>query len=150
MRKVEIKQYSDGRKSRGNNKFQTFKNCEKCGVEFGPVKRLKLRFCSKECWYKEKATGHRIKYIPTKDALRAQRMVRYRLKTGEIIKPKKCEFCNKQKYLEGAHTDYKKPLDVKWLCISCHRKYDKKEKKNGSIKIERWQQFTGKKAELLS
>lgn len=82
----------------------------------------------------------------------ADGMVRYRVAKGVIKKPTSCEFCGTITKLEGAHSDYSKPLDVKWLCIPCHRNYDCKEKKNGAIPkiIERWQQFTGKKAQCLS
>lgn len=33
----------------GNRKPQTFKNCEECGVLFGPLDHLKVRFCSPAC-----------------------------------------------------------------------------------------------------
>ena len=48
-------------------------------------------------------------------------------KRGEIVKPKRCERCGKPerrgvRYLEGHHEDYSKPLEVVWLCGTCHKK----------------------------
>lgn len=40
----------------GNKKPQTFRDCACCGVRFGPVPNLKVRFCSKACAYRS-ATG---------------------------------------------------------------------------------------------
>ncbi len=39
-----------------------------------------------------------------------------------IKKPKSCSECGKNtKYLLAHHNDYTRPLDVIWLCSSCHR-----------------------------
>ena len=50
----------------------------------------------------------------------AQDKVSYALKTGKLIKPEKCEKCSEIKPLQGHHEDYKKPLEVMWLCYKCH------------------------------
>jgi len=43
-------------------------------------------------------------------------------KQGKIIIPIKCEKCGKTRKLEAHHYDYSKPLDVVYLCNSCHQK----------------------------
>jgi hypothetical protein len=63
--------------------------------------------------YKEK---HREKYI-------ANSRVRYAISTGKIIK-KSCSICG-DSYSEAHHPDYKKPLEVVWLCDKHHKKVHK-------------------------
>ena len=47
--------------------------------------------------------------------------VQYAVRIGKLIKPFLCESCNKQsKRIAGHHESYKKPLEVVWLCQSCH------------------------------
>lgn len=38
-----------------------------------------------------------------------------------LFKPEKCSRCNQKTRLEGHHRDYRKALDVKWLCNFCHK-----------------------------
>lgn len=47
------------------------------------------------------------------------------LRKGLIKKPKKCSICGLNKKIEGHHTDYSKPLDVVWVCRSCHSDLEK-------------------------
>jgi hypothetical protein len=43
------------------------------------------------------------------------------VRSGEIIKPLICEKCFSEEYLEGHHHDYTKPLEISWLCRTCHK-----------------------------
>jgi hypothetical protein len=50
------------------------------------------------------------------------RGIMYRaLKAGRITRPDHCETCREVKPLHGHHDDYAAPLDVRWLCTTCHR-----------------------------
>ena len=42
------------------------------------------------------------------------------VRLGKITKPTACEACGETKPLHGHHDDYSKPLDVRWVCNSCH------------------------------
>lgn len=55
---------------------------------------------------------------------RAHAAVRRALKTGELVKPEACGCCGAGPYsapfLEAHHVNYRRPLDVRWLCKRCH------------------------------
>ena len=51
----------------------------------------------------------------------AAMMVRYAVVHGQIIKPSKCARCGEERKVVGHHADYDKPLEVEWVCHSCHK-----------------------------
>jgi transposase-like protein len=54
----------------------------------------------------------------------AQTIVGNKIRSGEIIRASSCEQCGaSSQTTHGHHDDYAKPLDVRWLCPSCHRKW---------------------------
>ncbi len=57
------------------------------------------------------------------------------IKRGDLVNPGVCEQCQSTAYVEGHHDDYSKPLDVRWLCKSCHRLWHVKngEGKNADV-----------------
>jgi CheY-like chemotaxis protein len=75
----------------------------------------------------------------------AQSLLAYHIKAGNIVRPDYCEECGLKSKIEGAHKDYSKPLDVRWLCRPCHVKWDKKDPKNATYVVDN---YTGKKATL--
>ena len=66
----------------------------------------------------------------TFESCEAERLMRHRawhlvalaLKSGELVRPSTCSRCGKGGVIEGHHTLYEKPLEVVWLCRSCHRR----------------------------
>lgn len=50
----------------------------------------------------------------------AHKQVAYALKTGKLTRPSKCDVCGQECKPEAHHDDYKRPLDVQWLCTVCH------------------------------
>ena len=58
---------------------------------------------------------YRLKQNARKKVLRA-------VKSGKLVKPILCEDCQQEVFLEAHHEDYNKPLEVKWLCKTCHEK----------------------------
>jgi len=44
------------------------------------------------------------------------------VRDGKIIKPKICERCGEAKLLHAHHPDYSKPMEIEWLCSTCHRR----------------------------
>ena len=134
----------------GNRKPQTFRNCEKCGNRFGPLERLAARFCSHACAYASRGPLKDTKHKSITKARSAQSLLAYHVKAGNLIRPNRCEECSKECKAEGAHFNYDEPLRVRWLCRSCHARWDKAEPKGGTAIIARWEAFTGQKAVLAS
>ena len=122
--------------------------CRQCSQLFGPVDRLGRRYCSKACAYAAAPTGRRtIRRTMTK-ARSAQSLLRYHIQAGHITRPTICEECRAtDRTIEGAHFNYDEPLRVRWLCVSCHRRWDKREPNHATMIVQRYEKFTGQKAE---
>lgn len=57
--------------------------------------------------------------------INARRVVEAAIKAGVLTKPEACSSCGKKDCrIEAHHEDHTKPLEVTWLCVSCHRKRD--------------------------
>lgn len=95
-----------------------------------------------ECTSKRQADIREMRYIKrfdewdqspsakTSPKRAAHMKLRIAVRSGKIKKPDHCSNCGAKCNPEGHHTDYNKPLNVRWLCSSCHSKYhnNKKEK----------------------
>ena len=46
--------------------------------------------------------------------------VKIALQNGDLIRPCRCQECGKDCFPDAHHEDYSKPLDIMWLCDSCH------------------------------
>lgn len=68
-----------------------------------------------------KAKGiKRNKLYPEK--IKANNVVNRAVRTGKLTRPTDCSSCdNPNGRIEAHHPDYSKPLEVIWLCSSCHR-----------------------------
>ena len=55
------------------------------------------------------------------DKVKAHRLLREAVKLGKVNLPKYCSKCGRNPgKLYAHHADYAKPLDVEWLCPTCH------------------------------
>jgi hypothetical protein len=52
---------------------------------------------------------------------RARTALNQAVKRGEVVRPRVCSRCERAGRIVGHHVDYDRPLDVVWLCLSCHR-----------------------------
>lgn len=62
---------------------------------------------------KRYAEKHRVKRL-AKDAIHNA------IKAGKMTRPELCSNCGVVSKIEGHHFDYSKPLEVIWLCETCH------------------------------
>jgi len=52
---------------------------------------------------------------------KCQQAVYRAVKTGKLIRPSVCSICKLNRRVCAHHRDYTKPLEVLWLCWSCHK-----------------------------
>ena len=119
----------------GNRRPRSWTICPVCLSVF-VLARLDRRFCSCACKVKAQTTGRRTKRRTITKARSAQSLLRYHVQAGNIVRPMTCEECEAtDRPIEGAHFNYDEPLRVRWLCISCHRRWDKQEPKQATYKV---------------
>ena len=51
---------------------------------------------------------------------RARDKIKHAVCSGKLTRSTKCELCKNDGPTHGHHQDYSKPLDVIWLCPTCH------------------------------
>ncbi len=67
------------------------------------------------------------------EAYAANMAVAYALRKGRLVRPTECEECGRAGVpIDGAHFDYSRPLEVRWLCKSCHSRWDHAVPKTGA------------------
>jgi ribosomal protein S27AE len=57
------------------------------------------------------------------EAVAARRKVRDAVKRGDLVRPERCPKCGRKCVVQAHHPDYGRPLDIEWLCASCHKLY---------------------------
>lgn len=68
-------------------------------------------------------------YEKNKHKTHARSLVRTALYRGDLVRKSICEVCKIKPAREGHHPDYTKPLEVMWLCNSCHKRIHVKKSK---------------------
>ncbi len=131
-----------------NKSEQDFYNCNNswCKKCFKIREKLRQRnkrqnpeFVKKEKvyykeWYKKNGRNRAINYaevikewrINHPEITKAYLKFNEAIKNGKIMKALLCEKCGNETKLVGHHEDYNKPLEVIWLCQSCHKKLHSK------------------------
>ena len=113
---------------------KTVFTCLQCGASFHP-RSLKVKYCSWVCRNRaQRVQNRKPRQRPTRAARRAQSMVAYQLNAGKLVRPSTCDECGATECrIEAAHFNYDEPLRVRWLCCSCHRRWDRRDPKNGTV-----------------
>ena len=55
------------------------------------------------------------------EKVKAHKLVQKAVKNKTLLKPESCSVCQRKTKLSGHHEDYTNPLEVVWLCSSCHK-----------------------------
>ena len=65
-----------------------------------------------------------------KEQNRVKQYVLKAIRDGRLVRPTVCEQCGREGIrIEAAHADYARRLEVRWLCQSCHRQWDRQQPK---------------------
>jgi hypothetical protein len=96
------------------------KTCKMCDQ---PVRSKRSVYCSVACFHRyesEYTTRRRATFSPERK--RAGTLVYEAVQRGDL-KPSPCEVCGNNLETHAHHDDYAKPLEVRWLCRSCHKRH---------------------------
>jgi len=91
--------------------------CKPCSKQIAKASDPVARQRSRENW----ARRNHVRLAPMYRAIVA---VREAIKVGKLTRPSTCEQCGAGAPIEAAHYDYSRRLDVRWLCLPCHRQWD--------------------------
>lgn len=106
------------------------KDCKACWAERERARALRLS--ERRRGWRWQAEERRIRRLPPAQQARAlhQRAmdsaraeIARALRCGRLVRPQACQDCGREGgRIEGHHLDYARPLEVIWLCRSCHVK----------------------------
>ena len=95
-----------------------------------------MRKANKKSYWKDIEESRRKKrnfYRKREMEYKANALLNVYIKRGKVIKKDICEDCYNKKAIDGHHEDYKKPLEVIWLCEKCHGRRHRKIYSNLSL-----------------
>jgi hypothetical protein len=110
-RNINLEKVHQYDRNRPNAKERTEKN--KLTLAQDPIRRKKYQDL-KNNWGRQN-------YIKRK----AHNYVKRAIEKGLLIKPLHCELCGATERIEAHHENYNKPLDVIFVCSTCHHKIHK-------------------------
>lgn len=90
-----------------------------------------MRRLGKKAYYRIKYQQLKAWRLKNPLKIRAHRKVFVALRNGTLIR-KPCEVCGKL-ITDAHHRDYRKPLEVVWLCRRHHQEADRNKRKKGSL-----------------
>lgn len=85
-----------------------------------PSSKKLFHFMPSKCYIYLVLSRQRLSQLRHPDRHRARKVVHAALKKGKIQRPHRCSKCGNAGTIEAHHKDYSKPLDIEWLCRSCH------------------------------
>ncbi len=108
------------------------KQCQRCGNWFATFswkeKHGRGKYCSNSCKGAigreaiQKIWNHNTPKASKQTKLKANYAVQKAIRAGQLIRPEGCSACGRPGNIHAHHDDYAKPLDIRWLCKSCHSK----------------------------
>ncbi len=105
--------------------------CNSCKREAASARRIMLKKNNPN-FIQEERSRRKEKYsrcAEYRHKVKIQNFTWQAIKFGVLV-PQPCEVCSKTENIDAHHTDYSKPLDVRWLCKSCHIKHHRELERN--------------------
>jgi|SRR6185436_12017236 len=105
--------------------------CQPCSAWFARLDRERHRaaYNARSSAYMMRTGRNNATTREHPEVARAYRIVRRELAAGRFVRPATCEQCGQSGRIQAAHSDYSRPLDIRWLCRSCHTRWDLAEPK---------------------
>jgi hypothetical protein len=100
--------------------------CTKCGVEPRVNGQRWGQRCHNEQMrlWRHRTGRNRVRVADMspedREKLRARHRVAMRVRRGQMMKPDRCALCKTVGPVQQHHPDYRRPLDVVWVCALCH------------------------------
>lgn len=69
----------------------------------------------------QKARGVARWRLRNREKYLAHKTVENAIRDGRLVRAERCADCGSETRLHGHHEDYRKPLEVIWVCSPCHR-----------------------------
>ena len=112
------------------NRVRCKRCCNRRSIEVYHRRRRNKQAEYYQNWYRENGRKRAIDYVSNiilwqkahPEAVKARWTLKYYIKRGIIDRPKSCSLCGRIDKIQAHHQDYSKPLEVIWLCASCHKK----------------------------
>lgn len=129
---LKRKEYYENNKEKELNKQKLYYQLNKEDIrkkanakQRTPEEREKANARSRK-WAKENREKHSLNAKRTRERNperhKAHQYVNWAIKLKVLIKPENCSKCERIIDVEAHHKDYGKPLEVVWLCRTCHLK----------------------------
>lgn len=107
-------------------KIEYYREYDRKRFQEDPAVRARHKSYAESEKGKEARKRATIKYIERNPLKRAAHiLVGNAVRDGKIVNPCVYETCGATEKIEAHHDDYTKPLDVRWLCLNCHRQWHK-------------------------
>ena len=94
--------------------------CRKCEAE----RNRKWRLDNREHQTQRQLSARAAEHAIHPEKMRARQLVNYYKSTGVLV-PQPCEVCGAGETY-AHHDDYLEPLEVRWLCPTCHNRLHSK------------------------
>jgi len=92
-------------------------------------KKYAIEHKNDEVAKKRKVEANRKYRREHKDRQNAHSKINQKNCSVKNLKPSCCSICGKKENLQAHHSDYSKPLEVLWVCDSCHKMIHKELRK---------------------